>query len=133
MKHEDTDEVISTKYSINETESSEESYRGKVVTTTDDHSGNISNIHYNKDEEKSLSVEMKYNTTSQIKKISNNLDGANYLKYDKNGRLLAVTPIGWNKSNMYGFLFKYNLLGETTNYYLMYRDELKKTNKQLLL
>ena len=133
MSHKDIDEVITTKYSIDENLSSEESYRGKIETTSNEHSGNITKIDYNKDDENNLSIEMNYGNNNQLKKVSNNIDGANYLKYDKNGRLLAVTPIGWNKNNMYGYLFSYNLLGETTDYYLMFKDEFKKPKKQLLL
>lgn len=51
--------------------------------------------------------------------VDNNLDNKNYMRYG-GGKLLDVTPTGWDKSRAYGYDFGYNDLGELNKYYLSY-------------
>ena len=134
MQHEDTNEKIIQSYSTNLLEETESTYRGNLITKYDETKNQTKQIDYSDTENNNLlSTSFGYNERNELKHVTNNINGNNYIKYDKNGKLLAVTPIGWNKNNMYGYLFNYNVFDEPTDFYLIYNDGIKGTNKQILV
>ncbi|QVK16927.1 hypothetical protein KHQ81_08440 [Mycoplasmatota bacterium] len=134
----DLREKLTFNVSTNASDKSESDYKSNTKTYYNDPFGNIDKIEYNgkgEDASNKLTTTFGYNLfKDKFKTIENDIDtgGKNYIHHDSNGRLLEVTPIGWNSNDMYGFKFGYNVLGKPCKYYLTYKNGNQKVEDLLV-
>lgn len=98
-------------------------YNSEVKTKFNENSGYVDTVETNGNGGTSSTrydINFEYNKLGKLVSVKNNIGDKNYINYDNYGRLVKVSPTGWNDENSYGYLFNYDTMGRTNKYYLLY-------------
>ena len=77
----------------------------------------------NEDVSGALTNEFTYNYfNNKVKKVSDNLGGENYIKYDSSGRINEISPKKINDSKYYGYKFRHDKFGDPLKFLFTYKN-----------